>query len=110
MFHTGLYDSVIFVDSQDILFELQFCFFIVLISNGQLLYWSHDRSRETAESHADEGEVSDLESSHPDQEELLDVDLELPAEQNYRETMRGVRSFMAWNDTPEFDCFIFSTW
>ena len=53
--------------------------------------------------HVDESEVSDLESTSPDQEELLDVDQELSAEQTYRETMHGVRSFMAWNDIPEFD-------
>ena len=61
-----------------------------------------------ASSYADEGEVSDLESSGPDQEELLYVDLELSAEQIYREIMHGLRSFMAWNGIPEFDCFIFS--
>ena len=31
------------------------------------------------------------------------MDQELTAEQNYRETLRGVRSFMAWNDISEFD-------
>ena len=61
-----------------------------------------------ASSYADEGEVSDLESTGPDREELLDVDQELSAEQMYRETLRGVRSFMDWMDIPEFDCFIFS--
>ena len=52
---------------------------------------------------ADEGEVSDLDSTGQDQEELLEGDQELSAEQIYRETLRGVRSFMAWNDIPEFD-------
>ena len=52
---------------------------------------------------ADEGEVSDLESTGLGQEELLEGDQELSAEQSYRETLRGVRSFMAWNDIPEFD-------
>ena len=47
-----------------------------------------------ASRYADEGEVSDLESSSPDQEELLDVDQELSAEQIYRETLCGVRSFL----------------
>ena len=51
----------------------------------------------------DEGEVSDCESTGPDREELLDMDQELTAEQTYRETLRGVRSFMAWNDILEFD-------
>ena len=31
------------------------------------------------------------------------MDQELTAEQTYRKTLRGVRSFMAWNDIPEFD-------
>ena len=44
-----------------------------------------------------------MESVGPDQEELLEGDQELSAEQSYRETLRGVRSFMAWNDIPEFD-------
>ena len=44
-----------------------------------------------------------MESTGPDREELLDVDQELTAEQTYRETLRGVRSFMALNDIPEFD-------
>ena len=52
---------------------------------------------------ADEGEVSDLESTGLEQEELLEGDQELSAEQSYRETLRGVRSFLAWNDIPEFD-------
>ena len=62
-----------------------------------------------ASSNADEGEVSDLVSSGPDWEELLDVDKEVSAEQTYRETMRSVRSFMAWNDIPEFDSSTSST-
>ena len=56
-----------------------------------------------ASSLADEGAVSDCESTGPDREELLDMDQELTAEQIYRETLLGVRSFMAWNDIPEFD-------
>ena len=62
-----------------------------------------DQFSDCASSLADEGEVSDLESTGPDREELLDVDQELTAEQTYRETLRGVRSFIAWNDIPEFD-------
>ena len=50
----------------------------------------------------DEGELSDRESVQG-QEELIEGDQELSAEQSYRETLRGVRSFMAWNDIPEFD-------
>ena len=50
----------------------------------------------------DEGELSDRESIH-EQEEIMEGDQELSAEQSYRETLRGVRSFMAWNDVPEFD-------
>ena len=56
-----------------------------------------------ASSIADEGEVSDLESTGPDQDELLDGDQELSAKQSYRETLRGVRSFMSWNEIPELD-------
>ena len=33
----------------------------------------------------------------------MEGDQELSAEQSYRETLRGVRSFMAWNDIPEFN-------
>ena len=49
------------------------------------------------------GELSDIQSTGPNQEELLDVDQELSADQTYRETLRGVRSFMGWNQVPEFD-------
>ena len=59
--------------------------------------------RNQASSLADEGEVSDLGSTGPDHADLSEVDQELTAEQTYRETQRGVRSFMAWNDIPEFD-------
>ena len=62
-----------------------------------------DHLSDRASSLADEGEVSDLGSTGPDQEELLEVDQELTAEQTYRETLRGVRSFTVWNDIPEFD-------
>ena len=62
-----------------------------------------DHLSDRASSLADEGEVSDLGSTGPDHEELSEVDQELTAEQTYRETLRGVRSFMAWNDIPEFD-------
>ena len=51
----------------------------------------------------EEGELSDIQSTGPDQEELLDVDQELSADQTYRETLCGVRSFMGWNQVPEFD-------
>ena len=50
----------------------------------------------------DEGELSDRESIQG-QEELIEGDQELSAEQSYRVTLRGVRSFMAWTDIPEFD-------
>ena len=60
--------------------------------------------RDHGSSHEDkEGEVSDLESSGPDREELVDVDQELSAEQTNRETIHGVRSFMGWTQIPEFD-------
>ena len=34
-------------------------------------------------------------------------DLDLSEDATYRETIRGVRSFMGWHDIPEFDSFIF---
>ena len=40
-------------------------------------------------------------SQGPDCEELTDT--ELSAEQTYRKTLRGVRSFMDWDHVPEFD-------
>ena len=46
---------------------------------------------------------SDAQFTGPDREEILDVDQELSAEQTYRETIRDVRSFMGWNQVPEFD-------
>ena len=51
-----------------------------------------DQFSDRASSLVDEGEVSDLESTGPDREELLDVDQELTAKQTYRETLRGVGS------------------
>ena len=56
----------------------------------------------------EEGELSDIQFTGPDQEELLDVDQELSAEQTYRDTLRGVRSFMGWNVVPEFDTSFFA--
>ena len=49
-----------------------------------------DQFSDPASSLADEGEVSDLESTGPDREEPLDVDQELTAEQTYRETLRHI--------------------
>ena len=51
-----------------------------------------DKFSDRASSCADEGEVSEQESSGPDPEEVLEADRELTAEQTYRETLRGVRS------------------
>ena len=45
-----------------------------------------EQFNDRASSCADEGEVSDLESTGPDHEELLYVDQELTAEHTYRET------------------------
>ena len=47
----------------------------------------------------EEGELSDqdLEAS------AADPDLTLSEEQNYRETMSGIRSFMGWTNIPEMD-------
>ena len=62
-----------------------------------------DQFSNRASSVADEGQISDMESIGPDRDGLLEVDQELTAQQTYRETLRGVRSFTAWNDIPEFD-------
>ena len=51
----------------------------------------------------EEGELSEVLSIGPDREELVETDQELSAEQTYRETLRGVRSFMGWDQVPEFD-------
>ena len=51
----------------------------------------------------DEGELSEVLSVGPDREEPIETDQELSAEQTYRETLRGVRSFMGWEQVPEFD-------
>ena len=51
----------------------------------------------------EEGELSEVLSVGPDREELVETDQELSAEQTYRETLRGVRSFMGWDQVPEFD-------
>ena len=37
----------------------------------------------------------------PDRDDKVDQDL--PEEANYRETIRGVRSFMGWHQIPDFD-------
>ena len=50
---------------------------------------------------AEEGEVSDPEDQ-PDVE-AGDSDRVLSEEQNYRETVRGVRAFMGWNHIPELE-------
>ena len=44
----------------------------------------------------------------PDRELTRDksADQELSEEASYRETIRGVRSFMGWHKVPEFECFI----
>ena len=62
-----------------------------------------DQFSDRASSVADEGQISDIDSTGLDHEEPLEADQELTAEQTYRETLRGVRFFMAWNDIPEFD-------
>ena len=46
----------------------------------------------------EEGELSD-----PDQDPNSDPDQILSEEQNYRETLRGVRSYMGWNQIPDIE-------
>ena len=47
----------------------------------------------------DEGELSD---NDPDAT-VTDPDQTLSEDQNYRETMRGIRSYMGWTDIPDID-------
>ena len=47
----------------------------------------------------EEGEFSDQDH----EASVNDPDLTLSEEQNYRETMSGIRSFMGWNHIPEID-------
>ena len=44
----------------------------------------------------EEGELSD-------DQELTEHDLPASEEQTYRETMRGIRSFMGWSHVPDVD-------
>ena len=47
----------------------------------------------------EEGELSDLDQDIS----LTDTDQVLSEEQNYRETMRGIRSYMGWSHVPDVD-------
>ena len=47
----------------------------------------------------EDGELSDQDPGAP----AADPDLTLSEEQNYRETMSGIRSFMGWSHIPEMD-------
>ena len=47
----------------------------------------------------EEGELSDQD---PDAT-VTDPDQTLSEDQNYRETMRGIRSYMGWTDIPDID-------
>ena len=44
----------------------------------------------------EEGELSD-------EQDLTEQDLPTSEEQTYRETMRGIRSFMGWSHVPDID-------
>ena len=48
--------------------------------------------------YAEEGELSE----DPDQS-VTDQDQPVSEEQNYRDTMQGIRSFMGWSNIPEMD-------
>ena len=50
-------------------------------------------------SQTEEGELSDIEQDLS----LTDNDQALSEEQNYRETMRGIRSYMGWSHLPDVD-------
>ena len=58
----------------------------------------------SAPEHFEEGEVSDQEdvTDQPDQESP-DLDKTLSKDQNYRETVRGVRAFMGWSHIPDLE-------
>ena len=62
-----------------------------------------DQFSDQPELSLDEGELSEVLSVGQDREELTETDQELSSEQTYRETLRGVRSFMGWEQVPEFD-------
>ena len=56
-------------------------------------------------SKTEEGELSDFEQDTS----LTEADQMLSEEQNYRETMSGVRSFMGWTHIPEVDSALSSS-
>ena len=54
--------------------------------------------------HTEEGNLSDIERDIS----LTDADQALSEEQNYREIMRGIRSFIGWSHIPDLD-FVLSS-
>ena len=54
---------------------------------------------------SEEGEISDIEQDLS----LTDADQTLSEEQNYRETMRGIRSYMGWGHIPDIDSALSSS-
>ena len=55
--------------------------------------------------HVEEGKLSDIEQDLS----LTDNDQALCEEQNYRETMQGIRSFMGWSHIPDVDSALSSS-
>ena len=55
--------------------------------------------------HTGEGELSDIEQDVS----LTDADQALSEEQNYRESMRRIRSFMGWSHIPHVDSALSSS-
>ena len=53
----------------------------------------------------EEGELSDIEQDLS----FTDADQALSEEQNYRETMRGIRSYMGWSHIPDVDSALLSS-
>ena len=53
----------------------------------------------------EEGELSDIEQDLS----FTDADQALSSEQNYRETMRGIRLYMGWSHIPDVDAALSST-
>ena len=55
--------------------------------------------------HTEEGELSNLEQDLS----LTDADQALSEEQNYRETMHGIRSYMGWSHIPDVNSALSSS-
>ena len=59
-------------------------------------------SEEDMQSEPGSPTAGNLRDGSPDRQDDT-ADQDLPEEANYRDTIRGVRSFMAWDQIPDFD-------